>query len=415
MIQVSNILMGVIADDFTGASDAASFLMKSGLHTILYTKLPAPETIPNNCECVVIALKSRSVSPKEAVEQTESALRILKRIKAEHIYFKYCSTFDSTPYGNIGVSLDYMMEESDETYTVLCPSLPVNGRTVKNGYLYVHGVELNKSTMRSHPLNPMWDSYIPALMKKQSKYPCFIITREDMETKKVPVLIQKYKNAHKRFYIIPDYETESDGKLISKTFHDLYLLSGGSGLLEHLYGKREGFSNNICDQQKQKAIILCGSCSSMSKKQIHSYRMCGGMTYAVDSKKLLDGTINADVIFDYVSHQKDTVLVYSDAVDKDMNILTQSDDFLLESKFVEKTMSDISVLANHAGYNRIIVAGGETSGAVTMALGYSAYHIGNAVAPGVPILIPLENRNLRLILKSGNFGDEDFFEKALER
>lgn len=413
MKQESKVLIGVIADDFTGASDAASFLVKAGLDTILYTKLP--EEIPDTCECIVIALKSRSVLPHEAIHQIEEALSCLKKLRAKRIYFKYCSTFDSTPQGNIGITLDYLMNELNQTYTILCPSLPVNGRTVKNGYLYVNGVELSKSSMRNHPLNPMWDSYIPNLMKGQSSYPCFVVSREDIEENRVHTLIQEYKNKYERFYIVPDYESDSDARLISKAFQDICLLSGGSGLLEHLHCKKEVSNHKTVEQEIQKAIILCGSCSSMSEKQIQRYRIKGGITYAVDSKKLLNGEIAAQEIFDYISNQKGTVLVYSDAIEKDINELSQSDSYQLESKLVEKLMSDISVLANSANYSKIIVAGGETSGSVTIALGYCSYYTGEMIAPGVPILIPLENMKMKLILKSGNFGDEDFFEKALER
>lgn len=406
------ICLGVIADDFTGAGDAASFLVKRGMKTILYTRIP--DALPDeDYDCIVIALKSRSVKPKEAILQTKEALHVLKKAKVEHYYFKYCSTFDSTPSGNIGVVLDYLMTELKVPYTILCPSLPVNGRTLKKGILYVNGVPLSESSMKHHPLNPMWDSFIPTLMKEQSQFPCYLISREMLENKLVFEKIQEYQRNHEKFYLVPDYENDDDATLICDAFKDLRLMSGGSGLLEHLSYQEGMIPSKLSHQSYHKAIILCGSCSDMSRKQIQNYRSQGGITYPIDSKKLRDGTLCAKDVFDEVHQQEKTVLIYSDAIDKNMEELSKAESFLFEAKLIENLMSDISIMANAKGYDKIIVAGGETSGAVTKALGYGAYQIGDVIAPGVPTLRPIDHNKLNLILKSGNFGDENFFEKAL--
>ena len=405
------LLLGVIADDFTGAGDAASFLVNSGFRTILYTRIPT--TIPVLCDCMVIALKSRSAEPKEAIIQTQEALTFLRKAGVEQLYFKYCSTFDSTPLGNIGVVLDFLLHKLHQNYTLLCPSLPVNGRTVKDGILYVNGMKLDDSAMKNHPLNPMWDSHIAGLMKTQSKYPCFVLAKEDMKEPRLSKLLQSYKEQYQKFYLIPDYVTDADGEAICSAFGNLPLLSGGSGLLAHLFHSEKDVVIATMQQGKQKAIILCGSCSQMSRKQIHTYRQQGGSVYAVDSKALLKGEICAKSIFKDIENQIETVLIYSDAVEKNMNELAASVTFQRESILIEKLMAELSILAREHSYNRIIVAGGETSGAVTLALGYDAYQIAKSIAPGVPVLIPLENRRLNLILKSGNFGKEDFFLKAI--
>ena len=171
-MEMKNIKIGVIADDFTGAGDAASFLEKSGAETIMYNAVPNELQV---CDAAVIALKTRSVSPHEAVTEAKKAVDFLKENGCERIYFKYCSTFDSTPQGNIGVVADFLLEYLAQPFTILCPSLPVNHRIVKDGNLYVNGEKLSDSPLKNHPLNPMWDSYIPNLIKPQSKYPCFIM------------------------------------------------------------------------------------------------------------------------------------------------------------------------------------------------------------------------------------------------
>lgn len=412
MENTNRVRLGVIADDFTGAADAASFLTKQGAKTILLTKIP--DSLNHECECVVIALKSRSVEPEEAIKQTKRAVDFLKSINTERYYFKYCSTFDSTPRGNIGVVLDFLLDYLGLPYTVICPSLPVNGRTVKNGVLYVNGVKLSESPMKDHPLNPMWSSYIPTLMKDQSKHGCFVATRENMTEVYVRKILEQANKEGKKFYLVPDYETDSDGRNIAELTSGLKLLSGGSGLLEHLVPANDHFHDLACHSKKnaRKSIILCGSCSRKTKMQISEYIKNGGVVYPVDSKKLLDGSLSSEDIANFIrDNEGNTVLVYSDAINKDLDSLRESDTFGAESKMMEQLMADLSDFARQNNFARIVVAGGETSGAVTMKLGYDSYFIGDIISPGIPTLIPVDNAELELILKSGNFGEEDFFVK----
>lgn len=393
--------LGVIADDFTGASDAASFLKKGGSDTILLTSLNGVEL--SQSDAIVVALKSRSVQPFEAISMTSEALKFLLKNGCNQIYFKYCSTFDSTPQGNIGVVLDYLLDYFKEQYSILCPSLPINNRIVIDGMLYVNGVRLDESPMKNHPLNPMWDASIPKLMKNQSRYPTFVVND--------PIRLEEIQKSHSKFYIVPDYQTDEDGQKIFNLYGHLPLLSGGSALLEFL-GPHELSKPVENSVQIKKSIILCGSCSKATKKQIDIYKSSGKMTYAVDSKKLLDKRLTSEDVFRFVLSQNETVLVYSSAID-DIEPSSNNPTFFEESQLIEKTMADIAKLAVENGFNNIVVAGGETSGAVTLKLGYTSFIIGDSVDPGIPILYPIENENLRLLLKSGNFGDDNFFLKAI--
>ena len=406
------IKIGVIADDFTGASDAASFLVKSGQKTILMTDIP--QTFHYDCHCIVIALKIRSVDSKKAIQEVTKAVHFLDGLNTEKIYFKYCSTFDSTPKGNIGVIMDFLLEHYHLPYSLLCPSLPVNGRTVKDGILYVNGVELALSPMKNHPLNPMWASSISELMKDQSKYVCFNIRREDMISGLYRNKISEYSCSNQHFYLVPDYMDDNDARLIAAGFRDLKLFSGGSGLLEFLACEDvQDQTCTQCDHAAMKSLIVCGSCSEMTKKQVDYFKRSNHCYYTIDSEKLIHDEVFIDDVFARVKeNQPKTTLVYSDGCEIEL----KRDDIRFKEKSIrlEKFLSDIAYKAKEEGYNRIIVGGGETSGAVILKLGYSAFYVGESIAPGVPVLIPLENQDMRIILKSGNFGNEDFFIKALE-
>lgn len=409
----STIRIGVIADDFTGGSDAASFLAESGVGTILYNGVPSQP--PRDCGAVVIALKTRSVPADEAVRQTLRAARWLRENRAEKLYFKYCSTFDSTPEGNIGPVLDSLLDFTGAAFTVLCPSLPVNGRTVRNGVLYVDGIPLAESPMKDHPLNPMWASSLSELMRGQSKYPCLGLERRQMEDgAEVSALLERYRADHPHFYVVPDYEDGGDGIRIAGLFGGLPLLSGGSGLLEHLYpgGQAEGRGGG--DSRRERSLILCGSCSRATSGQIRHFQVHGGRSCAVDAEKLLSGEQTVAEIWRFVSdHPDETVLVYSDAVEKDPDSRGAGEKLARASALIERTMAELGALAERAGFDRIVVAGGETSGAVMLRLGYDTYYIGRSIAPGVPEMTPIDNARLKIILKSGNFGQEDFFERAV--
>jgi len=174
-----SLFLGCVADDFTGAGDAASFLVNQGIPALLYNGIPKSAEGLGDCAAAVIALKTRSAPVREAVEDSRQAFRFLIEQGAGQLYSKYCSTFDSTPAGNIGPVTDAMLEELDLPWTLLCPSLPVNGRVVREGRLCVDGVPLDESHMKNHPLNPMWDSFIPKLMEPQGKYPCLVLPAAD--------------------------------------------------------------------------------------------------------------------------------------------------------------------------------------------------------------------------------------------
>lgn len=402
-------ILGCIADDFTGASDAASFLAKEGVKTVLCNGIPKKDTQFENAQAIVIALKTRTMERNQAIRESLKATEWLKQHNAGQIYVKYCSTFDSTKDGNIGPIMDALLEKYQVQYSILCPSLPVNGRTVEKGKLYVNGVPLDESPMKNHPLTPMWDCVVKNLMEAQSKYPCMNLY--DVSEKEN---IKEWKKKEEHFYVIPDYKETEDAKKIVELFGELPILSGGSGLLEELAHKyAEKCAGKVKSEKTQgRALLLAGSCSVATRGQIDYMRRKGIPMIKMDPMKLLDGTQTEEELWEFVKTHTSEVLVYSS--DNPENVReVQKAGKEKAAEMLERTTANLAKRAVENGITRIIVAGGETSGAVTKALGYYAYEIGESVAPGVPVMTPKEAPNVRLVLKSGNFGQEDFMERAV--
>lgn len=412
------LILGCVADDFTGASDAASFLVKAGMKTMLFNGVP--HDLENlNADAAVIALKTRTDETQRAVQDSLEAVEWFLKQDTEHIYSKYCSTFDCTPQGNIGPILDAILDRCQEKASILCPALPVNGRTVREGKLYVNGVPLDESPMKNHPLTPMWDSRIGKLMEGQSKYPCIELPKEILQKseKEIQEYIEEKSRGYEKYYLVPDYEKDSDAEKLARLFGHMKVLSGGSGILTEL-GKKylggQGKRDIPPSFTKGRGIILAGSCSSATLEQIQVYRQSGKYTYKLDPLSLLDKKETTEEIWDRVlkeSRGGDILIYSSDTPQKVKQMQSYGKEKV--AKVIETVLSDLAWLAREAGFTRIIVAGGETSGAVTKRLGYEACLIGESIAPGVPVMVPQRNSHLRLVLKSGNFGQPDFFLRAL--
>lgn len=411
------IVLGCIADDFTGASDAASFLAKAGLRTVLFNGIPKEDDISEDCQAVVIALKTRTQEMESAIRDTLRAAAWIEKQGAGQLYIKYCSTFDSTPTGNIGPIMDRLLEEYLVPYSILCPSLPVNGRIVKDGKLYVNGIPLHESSMRNHPLTPMWDCEIKNLMEVQSRYQCMNIGHIHLgEQENVKKKIREFQSGKDHFYVIPDYTDTEDARMIVEMFGDLPILSGGSGLLEELakgYIRGQETGDTVSTHTRGMGLLLAGSCSEATRKQIVYVQRLGIPSKKMEPFQLLEGSQTEEELWNFIEEHKGEVLIYSSDTPETVRKVQEKGKEKI-AMLLEKTTAALAKRAVEKGYTRIITAGGETSGAVTKALGFDSYLIGESVAPGVPVMVPRKNPDIRLVLKSGNFGQEDFFERALK-
>ncbi len=414
---------GCIADDYTGASDIASFIAKGGLRTILVNGDADLSTIPKDSQAVVVALKIRTCDPPEAKWQAVKKFIQLKELGAKTLYYKYCSTFDCTRFGNIGVVADAVMEELGFQYTVLCPSLPVNGRTVRNGVLYVNEVPLSESSMRFHPITPMWDSRISVLMSEQSRYPVYTFPAEELaDAAKWKEKMDGLRGRHTHFYLVPDYYEDKHAFEIVSAFHDLCFFTGGSGLGIALAKKimEKGLENNPVASSASKAdgdtLLLAGSCSAMTRAQVADYIQKGKKTMRLDPVSLMNdesGYLNTVIKF-MMESRKEAPLIYSSTDPDQIEIIQERYGAHEISERIEQFFARVAEVSVNNGFKKLIIAGGETSSATIQKLGFSMFKTGVSVAPGVPVLTPLNDPSMRIILKSGNFGSKVFFTTALE-
>ncbi len=415
--------IGVIADDFTGATDIASFLVLNGLSTIQLTEVSDGVEAPD-VEAIVISGKTRSCPKDEAVSESLKALRWLKKNGARQIYIKYCSTFDSTAKGNIGPIVDAVMQELGTGFTVVSAALPVNRRTVYKGYLYAGDVLLQDSGMRNHPITPMTDSYLVRLMEMQSKGKCGVIDCDVLDRGEAAVA-EKIAQLKDDGYAYACVDALNEAHLITqgKAFASLPLVTGGSGLA---IGLARAVAEKNADaakaQQKgypqgKKAVVLSGSCSVMTNRQVAVYQKIAA-SKAVEVEKLMGSEadtlayVNEAAEF-ILAHEGDKYapLVYATADPDRLHAVQKQYGSEQSARAVEQFFARLAKILQVKGYERFIIAGGETSGIVTKALGVKGFYIGPAVAPGVPWVRSI-NSAVSLTLKSGNFGAEDFFEKT---
>ena len=400
-------IIGCIADDFTGAGDAASYLAKGGMRTLMFNGVPEDQTdYSETCDAMVIALKTRTEEKESAVQASLKAIRWLQSQGAEQYYFKYCSTFDSTPEGNIGPVADAVMEELGASRAVICPALPDNGRIVVDGCLYVNGVLLDESPMKNHPLTPMWDHRVKNLMEAQSKYACVEVGQDFSGL--------PGGSGTEPVYIVPDDRNRTDAEKIAAAFGRDLFLTGGSGLLEALAAYRMKYT-----EKKQtdyppvigSTLLLAGSCSEMTRKQIAFYEASGQAAVKINPLELTEKEDRA-VAGTEIAGENTALLLYTSDTPENVRKIQTEGKFMIAEK-IERFFAEMAVAFYKNGCKKLIVAGGETSGAVMKALGFSKYIIWKSIAPGVPVLIPIEDTGARIVLKSGNFGQEDFFLKAM--
>jgi uncharacterized protein YgbK (DUF1537 family) len=413
-----SVLIGVIADDFTGASDIANTLAKGGLAAVQFLGLPdAPA--PAGCEAAVVALKSRSIAAADAVAQSLAALDWLKRQGARQFVFKYCSTFDSTPAGNIGPVGEALAHALGVRGVVACPAFPTAGRTVYQGNLFVGDRPLNESGMEKHPLNPMTDSDLRRVLAAQSKEPVGhvpwrIVAEGGAAIRRA--LEAEAKNG--RRLVIVDAIADADLYAIGEAVAGAPLVTGGSGIALGLprpfiaRGETSGRGTAFAKADGPGAI-LAGSCSRATLGQIEVHRAAHPALF-VSVEAVFDGSLTpTDAAAFVTADNGHAPLVYSSMPPDEVRAAQERFGRDAVAAKLDAFFAATARAMVDRGIRRLVVAGGETSGAVVSALGLSALAVGPEIDPGVPALSAAGGRPLALALKSGNFGAPDFFVKAL--
>lgn len=418
-----SLLLGCIADDFTGASDLASFLVASGMSTVQLIGVPEEAVDLEDVDAVVIALKSRTQETSEAIADSLKALEWLQKESCEQYYFKYCSTFDSTPEGNIGPVTDALLNALGEDFTIACPALPVNGRTVYNGHLFVHGALLSESGMENHPLTPMTDANIVRVLDQQTSGAVGLVNHQVLQQGVEATSNQLAKLSEDHRYAIVDAIDESNLVTIGHACSNLKLLTGGSGLAigladnfeaKNLFKKKENSAEIFCTDGD--AVVLSGSCSKATQEQVAIFKE-NHLSFKIDPIAIHSGNQSVAEIIDWFESNRSNgpLLIY--ATDDPSSIkAVQSQLGVSEAgEIVEGVMAQLVEKLSALGVTRFVVAGGETSGSVVKALNVKGLKIGPSIAPGVPLTQTLDESPKLLALKSGNFGDSQFFEKALSQ
>jgi len=405
--------LGVIGDDFTGSSDIALMLAQGGMNTVQYVRTPTTPA-EKDISAGVISLKSRSCSVQEAVESSLSALSWLIEQGCEQIIFKYCSTFDSTPQGNIGPVIDALVEAMGITEPVIvCPAFPATGRTIYQGHLFVFDQLLSESGMQNHPLTPMTDSDLRRWLSHQTSKSVGHLPLNILRTGDARQHL-KTEADQDRQYVVCDIAADSDLIELAAATQGFKLLTGGSGIalgLPQLHGEHSTTGDSDWVGENGRCLALSGSCSSTTLSQVALHCENGGSHLPVNIRELIEGKINAQQVVDWASEQ--TTLPLVSTSDTPENVKALQNQFGTEetANTIETFFGDIATLATRQGYTTLICAGGETSGAIVQALNIEALEIGPMIDPGVPAL-RVSGRAITVALKSGNFGAPDFFAKA---
>jgi uncharacterized protein YgbK (DUF1537 family) len=412
------LLLGSIADDFTGATDLANTLVRQGMRTVQLIDVPDAATKLPDADAVVVALKSRTIPAADAVNQSLAALAWLERQGARQILFKYCSTFDSTDEGNIGPVADALLDRLGSDFTVFCPAFPENGRTIYKGYLFVADVLLSESGMRDHPLTPMRYPSLVRVLQRQTRHKVGLVPYATV-SKGAPAISAAFAELRGKGFRHAVIDAVGDGDLLAlgAAVADLRLITGGSGIALGLPEnfRRAGLlarteSADALPIVRGLAAVISGSCSPATLAQVAAMR-AQRPVFDIDPLAIAGGADVVGAALDFAAREigSGPVLISASAPPEQVRAVQEKLGRERAGTLVEEALAEIARRLVERGVRRLVVAGGETSGAVVKALGIKGLRIGPQIDPGVPWTASLGEPPLLLALKSGNFGGVDFF------
>jgi len=418
---MSKLVLGCIADDFTGATDLANNLVRAGMRVVQAIGVPEGP-LDADVDAVVVALKSRTIAPAEAIAQSLEAWRWLQSQGAKQIYFKYCSTFDSTPQGNIGPVTEALMDAMGCDFTIATPAFPDNKRTVFKGYLFAGDVLLNESGMQNHPLTPMTDPNLVRVLQAQCTRKVGLVDYAVVARGAAAIeeRIAQLK-AEGIAIAIVDAVSNDDLLRMGPALAKMPLVTAGSGVAIGLpanFGLAPSSQASELPRAGGKSAVVSGSCSLATNRQVLDFIQRGGAALAIDPLRIAAGVDVAAEALAWAAPliDKGPVLVYSTAEAGAVKSVQGRLGVEEAGAMVERTIAAIARGLVERGVHRLVVAGGETSGACVQALGIAQMQIGPQIDPGVPWCHARSEAapeaGLHIALKSGNFGSDDFFTKA---
>jgi uncharacterized protein YgbK (DUF1537 family) len=415
------VVLGAIADDFTGATDLCNTLVRRGMKTVQLIDVPAPGAALPGAEAIVIALKSRTIPVGEAVAMSLKALALLKDAGARQILFKYCSTFDSTDTGNIGPVAEALLDALGSDFTIYCPAFPTLGRTIFKGYLFVGDVLLSESGMKDHPLTPMRDPSLVRVLQQQSCGKVGLVPYATVAkgSAAIGVAFAKLRADGYRHAIV-DAIADRDLEVIGEAAKDFALITGGSGIalgLPENFRRAgligDGDDADLLPRIGGQAAVLSGSCSPATLAQL-GYMRERAPVFTIDPLAATAGNNVAEAALAWAGDKLGAEpIVFAATAPPDVVAAVQQKLGREQAgALIERIMAEIATGLVARGVRRLVVAGGETAGAVVQALGVTGLRIGRQIDPGVPWTVSLGDPKLALALKSGNFGAPDFFLRA---
>ena len=417
---MTRICIGCIADDFTGASDLANNLAGAGMRVVLTIGVPTLP-LPEDVDAVVVALKSRTAMVIDAVAQSLAALHWLQAQGASQIYFKYCSTFDSTAQGNIGPVTDALMDALGCDFTIATPAFPDNKRTVFKGYLFAGDVLLNESGMQNHPLTPMLDANLVRVLQAQTRRTVGLVDYSVVArgADSVRERVKELK-AQGIGIAIVDAISNDDLMRLGPALKGMALVTAGSGVaigLPQNFGIAPSREASVLPKASGLQAVVSGSCSLATNAQVMAFTTAGRPTLAIDPLRIASGIDVAQEALAWAAPllQSGAVLIYSTAESSAIKAVQRQLGVDQAGALVERTLAAIAKGLVGLGVRQLIVAGGETSGACVQALCITQMQIGPQIAPGVPWCHTFsEGVAFHITLKSGNFGGNDFFVDAFK-
>jgi uncharacterized protein YgbK (DUF1537 family) len=414
------LLIAAIADDLTGATDIALAFSRQGLRTFQINGVPDATMEVGGADAVVIALKSRTIKVEFAVAQSRAAAAWLTQRGAQQIIFKYCSTFDSTEEGNIGPVTEALLEHLGEETTIACPTFPENRRTVVHGHVFVGNQLLSESSMKDHPLTPMRDANIVRVLQRQTQLSVGLlphcIVRQGAAAIRERV---RCTSEEGRRILVADALYAEDLLALARAFQGCRLLTGASGIGD---AAARLLAPQIPSPARRAPIvwpagdaaILAGSCSVMTRAQVDHVLELGYPALKIDAEAILSEKITPADAAEWASARRPaTPIIYSSTDPDEIAAVQARLGKERSGSIVEEFFGVTAQRLRATGFSRMMVAGGETSGAVVQGLGGRMLHIGPEIDPGVPWTKLLGTEETALALKSGNFGAKDFFPKAL--
>ncbi len=415
-------LLGAIADDFTGATDLCSMLVRGGMRTVQLIGVPSPDTPIPEVDAVVVALKSRTAPARQAIDESLAALKWLQAAGARQYFFKYCSTFDSTARGNIGPVADALVAALDCGFALACPAFPTNARTVYQGHLFVGGALLNESGMETHPLTPMTDANLVRVLSHQTEGTVGLVpfVTVDRGAHAIRDAMTALKERGRRYAIV-DAITDAHLLSIGEAAANHALITGGSGVALGLPDnfRRAGLLSQATDPGALPKIdgacaVVAGSCSRATLAQL-GFARAHLPVFELDALATPDAAALSDAALAWAANKicDKPVVIAASAPPEKVAALQARLGREQAGALIEDAVARIAEGLVARGVRKIVVAGGETSGAVVGRLGVRSLRIGSDIDPGVPwTLASGTGADLMLALKSGNFGATDFFLKA---